>query len=83
MDYSRVQADLAGYSSIIQHAIGQVMADGFGIETSDTTNMTIFYGLIVLALYIALRVRKVRARGIAIGGRNPYRRFGLDRYKQI
>lgn len=83
MDFSRIQADLVGYSSIIQRAIGDVMYKGFGVETSDATNQAIFFGLIVFALYVGLRVRKVRARGIYLDRRDHYRRFGLDRYRQI
>lgn len=83
MDYTRIQADLAGFASTIQKAIGEVMNNGFGVETTDATNQFIFYGLIIGALFIGLRVRKVRARGIPVESRDKYRRFGLDRYKQI
>ncbi len=83
MDYTRIQTDLAGFASTIQKAIGEVMKNGFGVETADATNQFIFYGLIVGALFVGLRVRKVRARGIHLTSADKYRRFGLDRYKQI
>ena len=83
MDYSRIQSDLAGFASTIQKAIGEVMKDGFGVETTAGTNQAIFYGLIVFALFIGLRVRKVRSRGIHLTSADKFRRFGLDRYKQI
>ncbi len=83
MDYSRVQADLAGYANTIQNAIGEVMQNGFGVETSAGANQVIFYGLIVFSLYIGLRVRKVRARGVTVSSADKLRRFGLARYKQI
>lgn len=83
MDYSRIQADLATFSNIVQNAIGEVMLNGFGVETTDSANRVIFWALIVFSLLIGLRVRRVRARGEVVPSRDRQRRFGLDRYRQI
>ena len=83
MDYTRIQAELAGFASTVQNSIGEVMKNGFGVETTPATNQAVFYGLIVCALFIGLRVQKVRSRGIHPTSADKYRRFGLDRYKQI
>lgn len=83
MDYSRIQADLAGFANTIQNAIGDVMTNGFGVETTPAVDQIVFYGLIALALFIGLRVRKVRGRSVHFTSADKFRRFGLDRYKQI
>ena len=83
MDFTRIQAEMAGFTSTVQNAIGEVMNNGFGVETTPVTNQVILYGLIVFALFIGLRVRNVRSRGISLASADKYRRFGLDRYKQI
>lgn len=80
MDFSKINAELASYSANVQFAIGDLMERGFGIETTESTNKVIFYGVIFGAVLVLLRVQKVRNSYHRTLSRDRTRRFGLQRH---
>jgi hypothetical protein len=80
MDFTKISAELAGYASNAEFAIGSLMKRGFGVETSDSANKIIFYAMIGAMILLLLRVQKVRNSYVQTKSRDRTRRFGLQRH---